>query len=53
MEIPFVKVDSYSDLGVLKERTLYGDLLFWKHVFFVGTLGLTLIKGMRRNGASY
>ncbi len=44
MDNPFVKVDSYNDLSVLKERTLYGDLLFWKHVFFVGTLGLTLLN---------
>jgi putative copper export protein len=44
MENPFVKVDSYNDLNVLKERTLYGDLLFWKHVFVVATFGLTLIN---------
>ena len=43
MDNPFVRVDSYSDLGTLKDRTLYGDLLFWKHVFVVGTFALTLL----------
>jgi len=43
MDNPFVRVDSYSDLNTLKERTLYGDLLFWKHVFVFATFGLTLL----------
>lgn len=42
MENPFVRVSSFGDLSELKDRTLYGDLLFWKHVFVVATFGLTL-----------
>jgi putative copper export protein len=42
MDNPFVKVDSYHDLTVLRDRTLYGDLLFWKHLCFFMTLVLTL-----------
>jgi putative copper export protein len=44
MENPFVKVNSYSDLNLLKERTLYGDLLFWKHVGVVSTFALSLFN---------
>jgi hypothetical protein len=43
MENPFYRVDSYSGLQELKHRTLYGDLLFWKHVFVVMTFGLTIL----------
>jgi hypothetical protein len=43
MENPFTRVDSYSDLKRLRANTLYGDLLFWKHVFVVATFGLTVI----------
>ena len=43
MDNPFVRVDSYNDLSALRERTLYGDLLFWKHAFVVGTFALTLL----------
>ena len=44
MDNPFVQVESYSDLSTLRGRTLYGDLLFWKHVFVVATFGLTLLS---------
>jgi hypothetical protein len=43
MENPFYRVDAFSDLQELKNRSLYGDLLFWKHVFVVATFGLTIL----------
>ena len=43
IENPFYRVESWSGLSELKKRSLYGDLLFWKHVFVVATFGLTLI----------
>ena len=43
IENPFYRVESWSGLSELKKRSLYGDLLFWKHVFVIATFGLTLI----------
>lgn len=43
VENPFYRVESWSGLSELKKRSLYGDLLFWKHVFVIATFGLTLI----------
>jgi hypothetical protein len=43
MDNPFFDVESWSALQRLKNRTLYGDLLFWKHVFVVATFGLTIL----------
>jgi hypothetical protein len=43
VENPFYRVESYSGLGELKQRTLYGDLLFWKHAFVLATFGLTVL----------
>jgi hypothetical protein len=42
IENPFYPLSSYSDLNELKRRTLYGDLLFWKHVFVIATFVLTI-----------
>jgi hypothetical protein len=43
IENPFFRVDAYSKLSELRERTLYGDLLFWKHGFVLATFGLTIL----------
>ena len=43
MENPFYRVESYSGLSQLRARTLYGDLLFWKHGFVLATFGLTIL----------
>ncbi len=43
IENPFFRVESFSGLSELRDRTLYGDLLFWKHVFVIATFGLTLL----------
>lgn len=43
IENPFYRVDSWSALSELKKRTLYGDLLFYKHVFVIVTFGLTVL----------
>jgi hypothetical protein len=43
IENPFFRVDAYSKLSELRDRTLYGDLLFWKHGFVLVTFGLTVI----------
>lgn len=43
IENPFFRVDAYSKLSELRDRTLYGDLLFWKHGFVVITFGLTIL----------
>jgi len=43
VENPFFRVESYSGLSQLRERTLYGDLLFWKHGFVLATFGLTIL----------
>ena len=43
IENPFYRVESWSGLSELKKRSLYGDLLFWKHVFVIATFGLTLV----------
>ncbi len=43
MENPFLRVDSFSRLELLRQRTLYGDLLFWKHGFVLLTFGLTVL----------
>ena len=40
---PFLRVESYSGLSALRERTLYGDLLFWKHAAVIATFGLTIL----------
>jgi putative copper export protein len=42
MENPFYRVESYSDLSELRHRTLYGDLLFWKHACVIATFVLTI-----------
>ena len=41
MDNPFVPVDSFTTLEELRERT-YGLSLFWKHIFVVISLVLTL-----------
>jgi hypothetical protein len=41
-ENPFYRVESYADLQELKKR-LYGELLFYKHVFVIITFGLTIL----------
>lgn len=43
IENPFFRVDAYSKLSELREKTLYGDLLFWKHGFVLATFGLTIL----------
>jgi hypothetical protein len=43
VENPFYRVESYSGLSQLRDRTLYGDLLFWKHGFVLATFGLTIL----------
>jgi len=43
IENPFFRVDAYSKLSELRDRTLYGDLLFWKHGFVLATFGLTIL----------
>ena len=43
IENPFFRVEAYADLSELRDRTLYGDLLFWKHAFVVATFGLTIL----------
>lgn len=47
MDNPFIRVGSYSDLTNLRENTLYGSLLFWKHVFVFITFALTLFVRFR------
>ena len=39
---PFLEVNSYATLQELKNTTAYGMALFWKHVFVVGTVVLSL-----------
>lgn len=43
VENPFYRVESYSDLSELRDRTLYGDLLFWKHACVLATFVLTAL----------
>jgi len=43
IENPFFRVDAYSKLSELRDRTLYGDLLFWKHGFVIITFALTIL----------
>ncbi|MPZ48767.1 MAG: hypothetical protein GEU75_05545 [Dehalococcoidia bacterium] len=43
IENPFFRVEAYSGLKELRDRTLYGDLLFWKHGFVLATFGLTIL----------
>ena len=42
MHNPFVPVDSWETLQELKNTTSYGIALFVKHIFVVGTVGLSL-----------
>ena len=44
IENPFYRVESYAALQELKKRSLYGDLLFFKHVFVFATFGLTILS---------
>ena len=39
---PFIEVNSYATLQELKSTTTYGMALFWKHIFVVGTVVLSL-----------
>jgi len=39
---PFLEVNSYAALQELKNTTAYGMALFWKHVFVMGTVVLSL-----------
>ena len=41
MDNPYFRVDSYSLLEQLRDRTVYGKALFWKHAFVLTTFVLT------------
>ena len=40
---PVREVTSYAELSNLRETTMYGYALFWKHGFVVATFALTII----------
>ena len=44
IDSPFHHVDSYSSLEYLRHHTTYGQSLFFKHIFVVGTFGLSLVN---------
>ena len=44
MNNPFVAVNSFETLEELRDTTAYGMALFWKHVFVVATVVLSVVS---------